>query len=75
VASAEQALALIWKGFKAFLLFWKDFLVGDAPELALGVAIILAIAILLHHSAVLAGVLVILLVVALASLTVWRKAR
>ncbi len=71
--NTARALKLIWKGTKAFFVFWKDFLVGDSPELALGVLIILGIAFWLHADGIRAVLAVIVLVVLLAVLTVWRK--
>ena len=71
--TALRAIQLIWKGTRAFFLFWKDFLVGDSPELALGVLIILGIAFWLHNDGTRAVAAVIVLVVLLAVLTVWRK--
>ncbi len=71
--NTARAVKLIWKGTKAFFVFWKDFLVGDSPELALGVLIILGIAFWLHGDGIRAVLAVIVLVVLLAVLTVWRK--
>lgn len=65
----------LWKGVKGFFSFWKDFLVGDSPVLALGVVIILGVAYLLHDSAVLAPVSTIVLVLVLMTFTVWQKTR
>ena len=48
-----KILKLIWGFIKSFGLFWKDFLVGDSPELALGVIIILGVAYLLHNTGIL----------------------
>ena len=45
-----KILKTIWKYTKSFLLFWQDFLVGDSPELAVGVLIILGTAYLLRKS-------------------------
>jgi ABC-type spermidine/putrescine transport system permease subunit I len=70
-----KVLKTVWKFVKAFGLFWKNFLVGDSPELALGVLIVLGTAFLLHNSTAAAAAAVIFLVVLLISLTVWRKAR
>jgi len=71
----KNVLGLIWQGLRRFFLFWKDFLVGDSPELALGVLIILGTAYLLRNSGVIDGIVVIVLVLALAFATVWRKTR
>jgi membrane protein implicated in regulation of membrane protease activity len=65
----------IWKAVKSFFSFWKDFLVGDSPVLALGVVIILAVAYLLRSYTYLAPATVIILVLALMTFTVWQKAR
>ena len=73
--SGRNIFGLIWQGLRSFFLFWKDFLVGDSPELALGVLIILGTAYLLRNSGVIDGIVVIILVLALAFATVWRKTR
>jgi hypothetical protein len=69
----RRGAKLFWKGTRAFFLFWKDFLVGDSPELALGVLIILGIAFWLHSNGVAGVIAVIALVLLLAIVTVWRK--
>jgi hypothetical protein len=71
----DKTLAAIWKGIKSFFSFWKDFLVGDSPVLALGVVVILCVAYLLRGSAFLAPVTVIVLVLVLMTFTVWQKSR
>jgi len=63
----------VWRVVKGFFVFWKDFLVGDSPVLALGVVIILCVACLLRDSAVLAPVVTIVLVLVLITFTVWQK--
>ena len=65
----------VWKAVKSFFVFWKDFLVGDSPVLAIGVLIILGVAYLLRGSDVLAPLVTILLVLSLMTFTVWQKAR
>ncbi|MGO8805490.1 MAG: hypothetical protein ACLQO7_02650 [Candidatus Bathyarchaeia archaeon] len=65
----------VWKAVKGFFEFWKDFLVGDSPVLALGVVIILAVAYFLRNSTYLAPIIVVVLVLALMTFTVWQKAR
>jgi len=62
------------------VLFWKDFLVGDSPvgdspELALGVLIILGVAYWLHNSGVWDVVAIVMLALILMVVTVWRKTR
>jgi hypothetical protein len=71
----DKTLRALWKGIKSFFSFWKDFLVGDSPVLALGVVIILGVAYLLHGSAVLAPVSTIILVLALMTFAVWQKTK
>ena len=63
---SDKTSKAIRKGVKkSFFSFWKDFLVGDSPVLALGVIIILGIAYLLRGSDVLAPVTAIALVLVL----------
>ena len=64
-----------WKAIKSFFSFWKNFLVGDSPVLALGVAITLVIAYLLRGSAVLAPIAAITLVLILMTFAVWQKTK
>jgi hypothetical protein len=73
--SSQNAFSLIWKGIRNFFFFWKDFLVGDSPELAVGVLIMLGVAYLLRNSGVIDGIVVIVMVLALVFATVWRKTR
>ena len=71
----DKTLRALWKGIKSFFSFWKDFLVGDSPVLALGVVIILSVAYLLHGSAVLAPASTIILVLVLMTFVVWQKTK
>jgi len=64
-----------WKAIRGFFMFWKDFLVGDSPVLALGVLIILAIAYLLHGSPVFAPAVAVILLLILMIGAVWQKTR
>jgi hypothetical protein len=70
-----RILKAVWGFIRSFGLFWKDFLVGDSPELALGVIIILGIAYLLHDSSLLDVITITILVLILMIITVWRKTR
>ncbi len=70
-----KTLSAVWKGVKSFFTFWKDFLVGDSPVLALGVVIILCVAYLLRGSAVLAPIATIILVLVLITFAVWQKTK
>ena len=38
-----KVFGLIWKGIRGFALFWVDFIIGDSPEIAVGVVIILGL--------------------------------
>ncbi len=70
-----KILKTIWKYTKSFLLFWQDFLVGDSPELAVGVLIILGAAYLLRKSGDWDVATVVPLALILMIVTVWRKTR
>jgi len=70
-----KILKTIWKYTKSFLLFWQDFLVGDSPELAVGVLIILGTAYLLRKSGAWDVAAVVALALILMIITVWRKTR
>jgi hypothetical protein len=70
-----KILKTIWKYTKSFLLFWQDFLVGDSPELAVGVLIILGTAYLLRKSGYWDVEAVVALALILMIITVWRKTR
>ena len=66
---------LISKWIRAFGHFWWDFLVGDTPELFLGMLIIVGVAFLVHHNKAVAVVLVpaVAIVVLLTSTVRGRK--
>jgi hypothetical protein len=70
-----KILKAIWNFTKRFVLFWKDFLVGDSPELALGVLIILGAAYLLRNHGVLDVITIVALALVLMIITVFRKTR
>ncbi len=72
---SDKTLSAVWKGVKSFFTFWKDFLVGDSPVLALGAVIILCFAYLLRGSAVLAPASTIILVLVLITFAVWQKTK
>jgi len=61
-----------------FLMFWYDFIIGDAWEVALGVVIGLAIFGFLAHSSaqasMIAGPLFFVAIMALLTASVWREA-
>jgi hypothetical protein len=51
------------KALRSFWLFWVDFLVGDAPELFIGVLLVIGGALLFRHNRP-AGIAVVLVVTA-----------
>ena len=57
---------------KAFGLFWWDFLVGDAPELAVGAVLILALAFALHGAKPASALVVLAAVILLLGVSTWR---
>lgn len=57
---------------RAFGLFWWDFLVGDARELALGAILILGIAFAVHRSELMAALIIPAAVVLLLCVSAWR---
>ena len=57
---------------RAFGAFWWDFLVGDAPELALGGVLILGIAFAVRTWQVTAALVIPAAVVLLLAVSVWR---
>ena len=63
---------------RAFGAFWYDFLIGDRPELFVGsiaALVVVWVAIQMGLSATLAGGLLVVLIVALAGLSVWSATR
>jgi hypothetical protein len=72
---SDKTLKQPWKAIRSFFAFWKDFLVGDSPVLALGVLVILGVAYLLRGSEVLATLVVIILVLILMFFAIWQKTR
>lgn len=68
----SKALKVIWRAIRAFALFWVDFIVGDSPEIAVGVVFILALAFLLHSHTPAAAIFIPLAVILLLTFSVWR---
>jgi lipopolysaccharide export LptBFGC system permease protein LptF len=56
----------------AFARFWRDFLIGDAPEVFVGVLVFVAAAFALHHHRDVAVVVLPLIIVALLGGSVFR---
>jgi undecaprenyl pyrophosphate phosphatase UppP len=65
----------IWKGVRSFFSFWKHFLIGDSPILALGVLVNLAVDFLLRNFGLLAPVLSVTMVLVLLAIAVYQKTR
>jgi hypothetical protein len=60
----------------AFVKFWKDFLIGDAPELFVGTLVFVAAALALrHHSDLGVVVLPVIVIVFLAASVLRGRAR
>ncbi len=57
---------------KSFFAFWQDFLIGDCPEVAVGVLAILGIALGLHSTGVLVAIIVPVAVLLLLAFSVRR---
>jgi hypothetical protein len=68
----KKVFRLVWNGLKSFGLFWKNFLIGDSPEIAVGVLIILGIAFGVRGSPIAAAVIVPLAVFVLLTGSIWR---
>jgi hypothetical protein len=61
---------------KGFVAFWKDFLIGDSPEIFVGVLVLLAVVVpLRHHSPVPAIALLALVPIVLAASLVRGRRR
>ncbi len=56
----------------AFARFWKDFLIGDAPELFVGTLVFVGAALALRHSGDLAVVVLPLIVIVFLAGSVFR---
>ncbi len=66
----------VWRAGAAFGRFWWDFIIGDTPEVAVGVAVIVVAAWLVAvRVSTLAVVLMPLAVVALLLSSTWRGRR
>ncbi len=55
---------------KSFFAFWKDFLIGDCPEVAVGTLAVLGIALGLRNSGVLVAIVVPVAVILLLAFSV-----
>jgi len=66
---------MILRALRAFGRFWWDFLIGDTPEIAAGVLMILGIAALTRDDAVVAAILVPFAVATLLTISTYRGRR
>ena len=57
-------IAAVGRALRAFGHFWWDFLIGDTPELALAVGLLVGLAFALAHQRIVAAVLLPLLATA-----------
>ncbi len=57
---------------KSFFAFWKDFLIGDCPEVAAGTLAVLGIALGLHSTRVLVAIIVPVAILLLLAFSVRR---
>ena len=65
----------VWRGMKSFARFWRDFLIGETPEIALGVVVILGLAFLVSHSPIAVELTIGVLAILLLAASVLRRAR
>ena len=68
----SNAFGLVWKGIKGFALFWVDFIIGDSPEIAIGVAIIFGVSLAIHNSPVVAAFVIPAMAILLLIFGVWH---
>jgi hypothetical protein len=65
-------MTAIVRALEAFAKFWKDFLIGDAPELLVGTLVFVGAALLLRHRGDVAVVVLPLIVIAFLAGSVFR---
>jgi len=65
-------MAPVGRALRAFGRFWKDFVIGDAPELFIGTLVVVAAALVLHHNRVVAVVALPLIAVLFLGGSVFR---
>lgn len=66
---------MIGKALGAFGRFWLEFLVGDTPEVLLGVLVVVAVAVLLRHDRAVAIPLVPVIAALVLALSAFRGRR
>ena len=65
-------IQLVWRGIKGFGAFWVDFLIGDSPEIAVGVVIILGISFIVRGSPLASAIILPVAVISLLTYSLWR---
>ncbi|MGD1011822.1 MAG: hypothetical protein ABR925_04720 [Acidimicrobiales bacterium] len=65
-------MTAVTRALRAFVGFWRDFLIGDTPEMFFGVLVFVAAAFALHHHRDVAIVVLPLFIVALLAASVLR---
>ncbi len=66
---------MITRLVKAFLMFWWDFLVGDTPELFIGIVLILGILFLVPMHGITGPMVMVGLVVFTTAVSLWVELR
>ena len=65
-------MTAVVRALGAFGRFWRDFLIGDAPELFVGTVVLVAAALALHHHRSVAVILLPLIVIVFLAGSVFR---
>ncbi len=65
-------MTAVVRALGAFARFWRDFLIGDAPELFVGTLVLVGAALVLHHHGNVAVVLLPLIVIVFLAGSVFR---
>jgi hypothetical protein len=65
-------MTAVVRALGAFARFWRDFLIGDAPELFVGTLVLVGAALTLHHHRSVAVILLPLIVIVFLAGSVFR---
>ncbi|HEY1827227.1 MAG TPA: hypothetical protein VGF87_04365 [Acidimicrobiales bacterium] len=65
-------MSAVVRALKAFGKFWWDFIIGDTPEVAVAVAVLIGLCFLLRSDRVVASVLLPLLAAGFLLASAWR---
>ena len=63
---------MIVRFLKGFYEFWKDFLIGDCPEILVGVAVVLGIAFAIRGAVLASAIAIPILIIGLLAFSVSR---